>query len=175
MRRIFWNDSELMLACSSKMPADQLRVGKAPAPLTKSTSTGVPSSWAHRLSSVSTNSEWMRCMSLRNALASPTATEPVPRTAIALRFLSPMRAPWPPRPALWYWSVERQAQGILFSPAGPMESVLASGSKSSRMACSISDVFMPQYLGLAGRNSTTSSLMQTTVGSAALPLMMTMS
>ena len=56
-----------------------------------------------------------------------------------------------------------------------MESVFASGSKSSRMACSISDVFMPQYFGSAGMELTTSSLMVTTTGSGDSPVMMTAS
>ena len=43
--RIFWNDSELMLPASSNSPSDQLRVGNAPAPFTRSTRIGVPSSW----------------------------------------------------------------------------------------------------------------------------------
>ncbi len=76
---------------------------------------------------------------------------------------------------MWYWSVERQAQRICFSPPGPMDSVLASASKSWRMASSISDVFMPQYLGLAGTKLTTSSLMVTTTGSGDSPVMMTAS
>ena len=38
--RIFWNDSELMLPASSNSPSDQLRVGNAPAPLTRSTRIG---------------------------------------------------------------------------------------------------------------------------------------
>src|SRR5674476_760432 len=42
-----------------------------------------------------------------------------------------------------------QAHGMRCSPAGPMESVLALGSTSWRMASSISEVFMPQYLGAA--------------------------
>ena len=91
---------------------------------------------------------------------------------MALSFLRPQRAPWPPLPALWYWSVERQAQRISLSPAGPMDSVLASASKSWRMASSISEVLRPQYFGLAGRNSTTSSRMVTTTGSGDSPLMM---
>ncbi len=75
---------------------------------------------------------------------------------------------------MWYWSVEMQAHGIFASPAGPMESVLALGSTSLRMASSTAEVFMPTYLS-AGRNSTTSSLMTTTVGFAALPVMTTAS
>ena len=71
----------------------------------------------------------------------------MPRMAIALRFLRPMRAPWPPRPALWYWSVEMQAQGSSFSPAGPMESTLACSSKSERRVASIVEVSMPAVLG----------------------------
>ena len=66
---------------------------------------------------------------------------------MALSFLRPQRAPWPPLPALWYWSVERQAQRTSLSPAGPMDSVLASASKSWRMASSISEVLRPQYFG----------------------------
>ncbi len=72
--------------------------------------------------------------------------------ATALRFLEPMRAPCPARPALWNWSVLRQAQGTRFSPAGPIDSTLASLSRSARSAASTSDTFMPQYLSLAGRN-----------------------
>ena len=75
-------------------------------------------------------------MSAENALASPTLTAPVPRTTTALRFLLPITAPAPPRPALWYWSVERQANGTRFSPAGPVESTLWNGPICSRTSCS---------------------------------------
>ena len=93
MVRILRNESELMFSTPSKVPDDQLRVGMTPASLMICARTGVPSSLAHRLSSVSTYSLWMRYMSSRNALASPTVTVPVPRTAMALRFLRPQRAP----------------------------------------------------------------------------------
>ena len=82
-----------MFSTPSNEPEDQLRVGITPASLMICARTGVPSSLAQRLSSVSTYSLWMRYMSARNALASPTVTEPVPRTAMALRFLRPQRAP----------------------------------------------------------------------------------
>jgi len=104
--------------------------------------------------------------------SSPTATEPVPRMETALSFLWPQRAPWPPLPALWNWSVERQAQRTSRSPAGPMDIVLAAGSKSRRIASSILEVVMPQYFSTAGMNETTSSLMVTTTGSGDSPWMM---
>jgi hypothetical protein len=110
----------------------------------------------------------MRSMSSRNARASPTVTRPVPATAIALRFLEPIRAPVPPRPALWYWSLETQAQGSLCSPAGPIDSEVMCGSKSARRAASMSAVSMPAYLA-AGTKLTLSSLMSTAVSSAAQP------
>ena len=93
MVRILRKASELMLSMPSKLPVDQLRVGITPASLMIWPRTGVPSSLAQRLSSVSTYSVWMRYMSSRKALASPTVTEPVPRTAMALSFLWPQRAP----------------------------------------------------------------------------------
>ena len=82
-----------MFSISSNVPVDQLRVGITPASLMIWPRTGVPSSLAQRLSSVSTYSPWMRYMSSRNALASPTVTEPVPRMAMALSFLRPQSAP----------------------------------------------------------------------------------
>ena len=93
MVRILRKASELMPSISSKVPVDQLRVGMTPASLMIWPRTGVPSSLAQRLSSVSTYSVWMRYMSSRNAFASPTFTDPVPRMAIALSFLWPQRAP----------------------------------------------------------------------------------
>ena len=87
MVRILRNESELMFSTPSKVPDDQLRVGMTPASLMICARMGVPSSLAHRLSSVSTYSLWMRRMSARNSLPSPTVTTPVPRTAMALSFL----------------------------------------------------------------------------------------
>ena len=170
----FRKAAESTLTVSAKEPCDQLRVGIAPATLTMSTRASVPSSWAQKLSAVCTCSRWMRSMSARKARASPTVTAPVPRTAIALTFLTPMRAPAPPRPALWYWSVERHAQGSRCSPAGPLDMTFAFGSRSARSAASTSETRMPRYFP-AGRSSTTSSLIQTTVGSAARPVTMSAS
>jgi hypothetical protein len=113
-------------------------------------------------------------MSSRKALGSPTVTVPVPATAMALTFLDPSSAPVPPRPALWYWSLEMQAQGSRLSPAGPMLIAVILGSKSLRSASSISEVFMPAYRA-HGTMETTSSLMSTALSSGALPWTMTMS
>ena len=91
--------------------------------------------------------------------------------AIALTFFAPMRAPAPPRPALCAWSVERHAHGSRFSPAGPLDMACMRGSRSRRSVLSSSPIFMPMY-GAAERSSTTSSLIQTSVGSAARPVTM---
>ena len=114
-------------------------------------------------------------MSAVNARASPTATDPVPRTTSALRFLLPMTAPDPPRPALWYWSVERQAKGMSCSPAGPVERTLCHGPISSRTFCSRAAVSRPQKRPSAGRNSTRSSSTSTSTGCGALPVITTRS
>ena len=115
----------------------------------------------------------MLCSSSRscvNAAASPTVTAPVPRTTTALRFLLPITAPAPPRPALWNWSVERQAKGTRFSPAGPVESTLCHGPISSRTSCSRAAVSRPQKRPSAGRKSTLSSSTSTRTGCGALPV-----
>ena len=116
----------------------------------------------------------MRSMSSRKARASPTSTRPVPATAIAFKFLEPIRAPVPPRPALWYWSLDTQAQGSFFSPAGPTDSDVMCGSKSARSEASSSAVSMPAYLA-AGTKLTLSSLISTAVSSGAQPCTMIMS
>ncbi len=84
----------------AKEPLRKLLVGRAPPASTASTMAGVPSSIAHQLSSVSTRSLVTRSMSRWNCRASPTVTDPVPRTTTALTFLAPITAPAPPRPAL---------------------------------------------------------------------------
>ena len=104
----------------------------------------MPSSQVQALSAVRTRSFWSRSRSAVNSRASPTVTEPVPRTTTAFRFLLPMTAPAPPRPALWYWSVERQAKGTSCSPAGPVERTLCHGPISSRIFCSRAAVSRPQ-------------------------------
>ena len=89
-----------------------------------------------------------------------------------LELLASHSAPWPPRPALWWRSVEKATNAISFSPAGPIESVFAWGSKSRRIACSISEVRIPQYLPSAGTKETASSLTVTTTGFGDSPVTM---
>ena len=58
--------------------------------------------------------------SIMNSLGRATFTPPVPRTTTALRFLLPMTAPMPPRPAARFLSFMMPAYSIPRSPGVPM-------------------------------------------------------
>ncbi len=65
------------------------------------------------------------------ASMSATLMVPLPRTAIAFRFLEPMTAPVPVRPAMRPSSLAMQAKRTIFSPAGPMAEMRTSSEPSS--------------------------------------------
>ena len=89
-----------------------------------------------------------------------TGTPRVPRMATALRFLEPMTAPTPDRPAARCLSFMMQANRTRFSPAGPMQATRALGTPSSaRMPSSVADTVLPQK-ARASRSCTSSSEIQ---------------
>lgn len=99
----------------------------------------------------------------------------VPRTAMALRFLLPMTAPTPERPAARCRSLTTAANSTWFSPARPMPEMRVSGSCSVVLRCSsVSHTLLPQ-MSAASRSSATSSLMYRYTGLGDLPSKMTMS
>ena len=80
---------------------------------------------------------------LDNSAGRAMLTSLVPRTAIALRRLSPMTAPIPPRLALDL-PCSIDAKNTRFSPARPMEATWALGSSSSwRIASAVSSEPFP--------------------------------
>ena len=91
------------------------------------------------------------------ALGEATATPPVPRTAMALRFLEPMTAPTPLRPAARCLSFMIDAKRTRFSPAGPMHETMASWTPvSALMVSSVSQTPLPHRC-CAGTSWTSSS------------------
>ena len=85
------------------------------------------------------------CVSFFSPSGSLTATLPVPRTTIDLRFLLPITAPVPVRPGAREVKVIGQANFTMFSPARPMVMVCSLLSPSSAlMVSSNSPVPMPQ-------------------------------
>ena len=68
----------------------------------------------------------------------------LPRTAIAFRFLEPITAPRPVRPAMRPRSLAMSAKRTMRSPAGPMADTLYSSEPSSRRtASSVAKVSRP--------------------------------
>jgi hypothetical protein len=110
------------------------------------------------------------------ALASAMLPTPlVPRTAIAFRFLLPITAPTPERPAARCRSFTTAANSTLFSPASPIDEMRSSGSWWSFLSVSsVSHTLCPHNAD-ASRSSATSSLMQRYTGLALAPSKITMS
>ena len=79
------------------------------------------------------------------AFGSATDTFPEPRTTIAFRFLLPITAPTPLRPAALYRSFMIAAIRLRCSPAGPIVRTLAleSPNRSSRRSV-VSPTSLPQ-------------------------------
>ena len=93
---------------------------------------------------------------------------------MALRFLVPITAPTPLRPAARPHSFMILAKSTCLSPAGPMQATLASSSVVDRMASVVSGTVFP-HRSAASRISTTSSQIHRYTGFADLPSRMIMS
>ncbi len=119
-------------------------------------------------------SVFARCSNSRAIdLTSPGSykdTPPVPFTAMAFKFLLPITAPTPPRPAALTLSHIKLAIGTSFSPGGPIDTTLYLGSFSMlRILSSVSQVFFP-HISPAGISSIWSSVITSIEGSSAFPL-----
>ena len=102
----------------SKVAAWKLRVGSAAIALNASRLASVPSSRYFAVAGPNDRSRRSRAAA-RTASGSAVATFAAARTAIAFRFLAPMTAPRPPRPACRP-SCEIVAYRTPRSPAGPI-------------------------------------------------------
>ena len=101
----------------------------------------------------------MRLRAVLYLSGSAIAISPSPRMAIAFRFLEPITAPRPLRPATRR-SLTMQASLASFSPAGPMQEMRAFWSPSlSLMVCWVSAVAMP-HTSVASRKLTLPFLIQ---------------
>ena len=84
------------------------------------------------------------------------ATAWLPAATIAFRFLLPMMAPMPPRPAARSRSFMMAANSTRFSPAGPMQATEALAAVCSCTAFWVCCVFSP-HRAEASRTSTVPS------------------
>ena len=146
--------SPLRPSAPAKVGCWKLRVGRAPSRSNTARFATVPIS---RYLAVC--SPKLRCRRAAAAAATPsgsaTETRALPDNATALRFLEPMTAPTPPRPACRP-SLLMVANRTRFSPAVPTAATrTASLPSSARMAASVSAALRPQSR-LASRNSTPS-------------------
>ena len=145
----------------SKVPCWKLRVGKTPWLWVPTTVMAVPwvrsgggLSWVLALKA----SRYFVLAALK-AAGSARETSPSPRTTTAFRFLDPMTAPTPARPAARSRSFMMAANSTCFSPAGPITAVLALAWVSPRRASSVSWVVLP-HRWPAGRSSARSPSIQ---------------
>src|SRR3970282_1405768 len=113
----------MALACSN-WPCWKLLVGRMPTELVKASVEAVP---RPRRARAVAGDALMSCIDLKTssekAAGSATWTAPLPRTAIALRFLAPTAAPTPERPAARDLSLITQAERTRVSPALPLPEV----------------------------------------------------
>ncbi|MPM94275.1 hypothetical protein SDC9_141421 [bioreactor metagenome] len=139
------SDSPPTLSAVSKCDSRKFLVGREPTELRMFTRTFVPKAGSPPLvTAFSLSSFLLALTAARNLSLSPILTPLVPLTTIALRFLEPITAPTPLRPAALWSSFMMLAKRTLFSPAGPIHATLASGSCFARRAAVVSGTFLPQ-------------------------------
>ena len=165
--------SPLRPSAPAKVGCWKLRVGSAPSRSNTARFATVPIS---RYLAVC--SPRLRCRRVAAIAATPSAsateTLALPDNAMAFRFLEPMTAPTPPRPACRP-SLLMVAKRTRFSPAVPTEATLAVGLPSSaRTAVSVSAA-LPPHRWRASRSSTPRLSMNRYTGAAARPVTTTAS
>jgi hypothetical protein len=145
--------SPLSLSALSNCPCWKLRVGRKPWALITFTRMGVPYLGSPPPVTGDAASFWTAArQAAMYSFGRATCTGCVPRAATALRFLAPITAPTPERPAARCLSLMMQAVRARRSPAGPMEQTLASAWVSALSPSSVSCVVLPQT-AWAGRIS----------------------
>ena len=149
----------LILSTPSNWTSWKLRVGRPPNSCIVSIIALVPSSVSSLRPSFSANSLWVSRTTSMKRSGSSTRTPTVPCTATALRFLEPITAPTPERPAARWRSLMMHAKRTPRSPATPIEATFSSGFWCCAFSASSVCQTVSPHSSPAGRISTWSSTM----------------
>ncbi len=134
-----------------------LRTGSTPISDAHSTLELVPPSVRARHSALAAMAARASRQAARKASRSCTRTVRDPCTAMPLRFLAPMTAPAPPRPAWRLYSQLIRANGSRFSPPWPMVTTMACGAFRAFLMASLAASEPWPQMDPAGRMVTVSS------------------